>query len=256
MFMFPQHDQAAYSCNMFMQHEQSAWRHGHEVRACSMDIQHGHAARTCSSDKQYGQAACTCRMHGDMDIERGHEIDMLKWLPIFQPRPSLSQVPLIVLFSFLATSYSCSSISFISLPKLQYFLDIFTHALLFPGYLYSCPTISQMTLQVLFSFLAISTHALDTISWMSLSCLPLTQFGEYWFPIYAYDGNRPLAPLLRRRCSLLYDVHIQMSCSRNVPLSKRPITKRPARETSHTQNVPQLRMSHFKNVPSLNKCPK
>jgi hypothetical protein len=28
------------------------------------------------------------------------------------------------------------------------------------------------------------------------------------YPFYAYDGNRPLAPILRQRwCSLLYDVY-------------------------------------------------
>ncbi len=30
----------------------------------------------------------------------------------------------------------------------------------------------------------------------------------YIYPFYVYDGNRPLAPILRqRRCSLMYDVY-------------------------------------------------
>jgi hypothetical protein len=43
-----------------------------------------------------------------------------------------------------------------------------------------------------------------------LSCRPLIQLENIGFvyPFYVYDGNRPLAPILRqRRCSLMYDVY-------------------------------------------------
>ncbi len=85
--MFPHHDHAAYSCNMLCsmnnQRGDMDMKYGHAAWTYNMDMQQGHAARISSMDKQHAHAEWR---HGH---ERGHEIYMLNWLPIFQPRPSL-----------------------------------------------------------------------------------------------------------------------------------------------------------------------